>query len=276
MGIFSCATAFGVVASDSRAGGFFADSPPLVVLELFTSHSCYSCPAAEKLLGDRYIPQAGLLPLELHVDYWNDLIYGLAGKWRDEWSKPQFTTRQQRYSVSVRGSVFTPQIIVQGAMPMAGTRSDAIDNAIGRVKQIPATRQFAVRFGGDAQSGFFAQVGGGDFDEVDVLAIIFQKRATAKIGGGENNGKTLTNHNIVTQMAKAKRLTDSELQAIPLDDSQANSAGEGDSLINLADDSHLIFRLPPIESDSEGCAIVVQRQNLGVILGAARCPQINA
>ena len=52
-------------------------SKPLVVMELFTSQGCYSCPAADKLVDEVFTKNPNLLPLEMHVDYWDDLVYGL-------------------------------------------------------------------------------------------------------------------------------------------------------------------------------------------------------
>ncbi len=67
-------------------GAAKADGGPTVV-ELFTSQSCYSCPPAEAFLGE-LAGRDGILALEFHVDYWNSLIYGAAGKWADPFSRP--------------------------------------------------------------------------------------------------------------------------------------------------------------------------------------------
>ena len=77
-------------------------SKPLVVMELFTSQGCYSCPAADKLVDEVFTKNPNLLPLEMHVDYWDDLVYGLAGVWKDPFSDRQFSERQFAYNRKMR------------------------------------------------------------------------------------------------------------------------------------------------------------------------------
>jgi hypothetical protein len=86
-----------------------AATEQLTVIELFTSQSCYSCPPAEKLLGE-LAQRSDIIALEHHVDYWDDLVYGSAGRWKDVFSSPESTDRQRRYNQSVeeRGYSYTP------------------------------------------------------------------------------------------------------------------------------------------------------------------------
>ena len=93
------------------------------VVELFTSQSCYSCPPAEAFLGD-LARRDGVIALEFHVDYWDDLVYGRAGKWKDVFSSPEYTRRQQGYNLNIRGrgQVYTPQMIIDGRAEAVGTR----------------------------------------------------------------------------------------------------------------------------------------------------------
>ena len=90
--------------------GLKAESPQTkpVVVELFTSQGCYSCPPAEAYLGE-LSKNPNIVALEFHVDYWDDLVYGAAGKWKDVFSKPEFTTRQRIYAGNLPdGQVYTP------------------------------------------------------------------------------------------------------------------------------------------------------------------------
>src|SRR5690242_12854044 len=91
-GIRACATAvlvaFSLVVTPVTPASAQMPSSPSVV-ELFTSQSCSSCPPAEAYLG-RLAGRADVIALEFHVDYWNDLTYGLAGKWKDVHSSPAF------------------------------------------------------------------------------------------------------------------------------------------------------------------------------------------
>ena len=68
-----------------------------IVVELFTSQSCYSCPPAEAYLGE-LAKRDDIIALEHHVDYWDQLVYGSAGRWKDTFSSPEATERQQRYN----------------------------------------------------------------------------------------------------------------------------------------------------------------------------------
>lgn len=99
-----------------------ADSAPPVSVELFTSQGCYSCPPAEADLG-KLAKRSDVVALEWHVDYWDDLVYGGAGKWKDPFSSPEVTARQRDYNDSIRGQrrVYMPQMIVAGVREAVGS-----------------------------------------------------------------------------------------------------------------------------------------------------------
>jgi hypothetical protein len=101
-----------------------ADQPPAthptVVVELFTSEGCSSCPPADNVLSTLATPNAvpgiDIIPLALHVDYWNSL------GWTDRFSSAQFSDRQQRYAQIFQSTeVYTPQMIVDGTDPFVGS-----------------------------------------------------------------------------------------------------------------------------------------------------------
>lgn len=104
-------------------------SPSPVVVELFTSQGCSSCPPADRLLvGLDEIAKKHRLPvycLSFHVDYWNSL------GWRDPYSSEQFTQRQRRYAAVLKArGIYTPQMIVNGETEFVGSRARDAQQAI--------------------------------------------------------------------------------------------------------------------------------------------------
>src|SRR6185436_12890178 len=102
-----------------------------VVIELFTSQGCSSCPPADRLLSK--LAQAGDLggkkvaPLSFHVDYWNDL------GWNDPYSLPAWTERQRQYASALGDDrVYTPELVVGGGAGMVGSNLVAITSAIAK------------------------------------------------------------------------------------------------------------------------------------------------
>src|SRR5258708_22670623 len=96
-----------------------ATTPP-VILELFTSEGCSSCPPADALLKKLddagRLDDAEIIAIEEHVDYWNRL------GWTDPFSSPDWTRRQERYSeVFRRGGIYTPQLVVNGRAELVGS-----------------------------------------------------------------------------------------------------------------------------------------------------------
>lgn len=109
-----------------------------VVVELFTSEGCSSCPPADQLLSrlDRSQPVAGVrvIALEEHVDYWNSL------GWADPFSSSQYRVRQNDYGRKfLADGIYTPQMIVNGQEQFVGTDSDRASQEIARAAQLQTT-----------------------------------------------------------------------------------------------------------------------------------------
>ena len=106
-----------------------------VLVELFTSEGCSSCPPADRLLIDlkdnQPVPNAQVIALGLHVDYWNYL------GWNDRFSKPQFTARQQQYADRFNDGPYTPQMIVDGGASLVGNDANGVTRAIARAAAAP-------------------------------------------------------------------------------------------------------------------------------------------
>lgn len=168
-----------------------AASSRRAVIELYTSQGCSSCPPADTLLGE-LAQQPNVLALAFHVDYWNDL------GWKDPYSLPDAAIRQSAYSrARAHASVYTPQVVVDGAEEFLGSDRSRIARAVAGVRTgVPimldvAERNLVVALG-SAQCPAPS----------DVLAITFLRKATSKIGRGENSGRTLEEFNIVRSIRK--------------------------------------------------------------------------
>ena len=218
-----------------------ADSP--TVVELFTSQGCFSCPPAERFLGD-LAGRDGILALEFHVDYWDTLVYGSAGQWKDPFSSPAFTARQQNYNVTIRkrSGVYTPQIVVDGKFEVVGSREGAVESTIedARARSGKRVKVAAIASGG----GLNVSLKDGPERPGGVWLVSFIRQASTRVPRGENHGKVLINHNIVTEM---RRIGDWK-------------------------GKDTTFDVASVRNDKEtGCAVLVQAGRAGPILGAAPC-----
>lgn len=169
----------------------FGQSVNGVLVELYTSQGCSTCPPADEFMGE--LAQAdGVIALSLHVDYWDYI------GWEDEFADPKFTERQQMYARAAGSRmIYTPQMIVGGVEQVAGNVPDAVVQFIGRHmgQQSPIaldlTRrgaQVEIRATSSAplQSGAIVQL------------VRYQPKQTVAIRSGENAGLTMTYHNVVT------------------------------------------------------------------------------
>ena len=160
------------------------------VLELFTSQSCSSCPPADALLGE-LAKQPGVLALGLHVDYWNRT------GWRDPYSSAAFTDRQRRYAALLHDdSVYTPELVVNGRQGVVGSDREAVAAAIASEQGIPQVPLSVHREGGN----LVVEAGTGSGLATLWLAG-FDPHHETRVGAGENDGRSLTETNIVRSLA---------------------------------------------------------------------------
>lgn len=164
-----------------------------VVVELYTSQGCSSCPPADALMQELAL-NPGILPLAFHVDYWDYL------GWRDALASPAFTKRQKDYAHAAgERMIYTPQAIVNGDDRMVGSDAQALMSAIMREMSVAALAEIRLaRSGGDLTIIARASK---PFDRpVEVLVLRFLPSTTVQILHGENAGKSITYVNTVTSL----------------------------------------------------------------------------
>jgi hypothetical protein len=175
-------------AAFSQSSASSEDTP--VVLELFTSEGCSSCPPADELLSRLGALTTGVIPLAYHVDYWDSL------GWSDPFSSSQWTMRQVEYvrAMQLSGS-YTPQIVINGRWQCVGSDPNRIARAIATARATPPPGVVTVRATPPAAGSHKLNVSvsahiirtAGDKSLIVVVAI-YENGLMAKIDGGENRG----------------------------------------------------------------------------------------
>ncbi len=164
-----------------------ADPRPPVLVELFTSEGCSSCPQADaalsRLRSDPALASVEVIPLELHVDYWNRL------GWADPFSAPEFTARQEEYARVLGGDgLYTPQMVVDGwisGVASTGALRRGVEKAATRQKQVLEVLVASARPGLDVVVRPPPGLAG------RLLVAISEDRLSSKVERGENRGLTL-------------------------------------------------------------------------------------
>lgn len=165
-----------------------------IVIELFTSEGCSSCPSADKLLAEMSDKNPNILLLSFHVDYWNRL------GWVDSFSNTQFTKRQYDYGSHLQlSSVYTPQAVFNGQRETVGSNAKNITNLL-------ATKYQTATIINSIKATINSKVVSVTIDakhlpnNYELLALLVQPSAATKVKGGENSGSFLQHKNVVRDM----------------------------------------------------------------------------
>lgn len=163
-----------------------------VVVELFTSQACSSCPPADALLRQLKADDLNILPLSFHVTYWNQT------GWTDPYSFSAATARQVWY-VGLTGSetVYTPEAVIDGRTQLVGSDRTDILAAIAQAKKLAAGSVSVMIARGKTVT---VTVGAGKMTTAHVLLLGYDDMHSTRIGGGENGGAVLTDVNVVRSM----------------------------------------------------------------------------
>lgn len=196
-----------------------------VVVELFTSEGCSSCPPADAYLTELSRSGRSVLPLAFHVTYWNGL------GWKDPYSLDAATQRQARYGSRFGDGSYTPEMVVDGAHGFVGSERGEVGAAIQRARgNRTAAAMSVTREGGRLSIEVAAGSGTGR-----LLLIGFDPQHRTAVGRGENSGRTLTESNIVRSIRPI-----GEWSGAPLQLSEAAPAGEDVAVLLEAPDGRII------------------------------------
>jgi hypothetical protein len=168
-----------------------------ILVELFSSEGCSSCPPADTLLREldqsQPVPGAHVIAVELHVDYWNRL------GWVDPFSSAEYTQRQGDYGRAFgKSGVYTPQMIVDGATELVGSNGKQAQAAIAAAAQNAHVPVGLARRGADVQASVGAPEGG----TLEVFRAEVERELQTDVPRGENAGHTLLHGPVARLLAK--------------------------------------------------------------------------
>lgn len=187
-----------LTATAATSLGAVASSRVPVLVELFTSEGCSSCPPADRLLDllDRTqpVPSADIIVLSEHVDYWNHI------GWTDPFSSALYSRRQQDYARRFRlDGVYTPQMVVDGRAQFVGSDEVAAAKSIATAAEAPKL-PLNLEASGDRLIVKSAAPVPADA----VICVVFAKEhAVSKVARGENEGRELRHVNVASRFVSA-------------------------------------------------------------------------
>lgn len=208
--LLSAAATLGLVAAIPAGSAAAGEAPVLV--ELYTSQGCSSCPPADATLA-RLARRDDVVALSLHVDYWDYL------GWRDTFGQRQFAERQHAYRAAWgKRVVYTPQMIVQGRSDVSGLQAGALDDAVRSARGGDPVVQVRFEPHEDKLLCVIAPVAGAVSGTVWVAKYTLE--ATVAIERGENAGRSITYRNVVTSLNRFGDWSggDPEIYPMPMPD----------------------------------------------------------
>jgi hypothetical protein len=218
------------LAGDSAAE---TASPPPIVVELFTSQGCNSCPPADVVLGELKSRQ-DVLPLSFHVTYWDRL------GWTDTFGLEASTERQRNYiDLLDKAALYTPQMVIGGRIDVVGSQRGRVREAIDllatrREPGLPIAIEESI-----------LRLGAGPFDDATIWLFGVDREHDVWIHRGENRGRVVRYHNVVREVTSLGRWSGEVVE--------------------------LVLPLKRLAADGrDSAAVVVQRPATGEILAASQ------
>ncbi len=207
-----------------------------IVVELYTSQGCSSCPPADRLLHKLSETRTDILPLALHVDYWDYI------GWKDSFADPENSHRQRVYAhVAGRNMIYTPQMIVMGQDDIIGTNEDQLTRAVANHLSRRSSVNLKVV---ETEGNVFVKISAEKPSVPSTVVLVqYAPSRTVNILRGELAGHTLEYTNIVENL-------------------DTIATWDGKSQITIP-----VSTIPGLKA-----AVLVQQQNQGAILSAVRIP----
>jgi hypothetical protein len=206
-------TALAAIAGSIRTAVGDSERVPVLV-ELFTSEGCSSCPPADALLTHLERQSPGgveVIALSEHVDYWNHL------GWADAFSSPLFSARQQQYAARFRvESVYTPQMVINGRFESLGSDSSKIYSAIDQAAKAPRALVRLERISSEEEHNADSARVRVLVDSIpailknetfDVMLATTESGVTSSVSRGENAGRLLKHTGVVRTLTRIAEIS---------------------------------------------------------------------
>jgi hypothetical protein len=206
-----------------------------VLVELFTSEGCSSCPPADALLAKLRVQQpvanADIIALEEHVDYWDQL------GWHDRFSAHQFTERQAEYEQRFHvDESYTPQMVVDGTKQFVGNDTAQALLSIGQVAEKPkiALELEPPVVNGGSLYGSVSVPTGTALPKADLYAALIEPMASTQVRAGENGGRTLHHISVVRRLERIGDLNSLSRKPLPFSLDLPKEEAEGLQIVVFA------------------------------------------
>ena len=180
----------------------YGQDKPIVVVELFTSEGCSSCPPADRLLSsivNEDHENAEVIALSFHVDYWDYI------GWKDPYADSRFSKRQRNYARKLVSSVYTPQMVVNGRTQFVGSSRSSWKKALYDEKSNATVEPLEITSKSLEDNKLQLTVASNSRNDLINVAIV-ERNLSQNVNRGENRGRLLTHDNVV-------RAFDSKLDA---------------------------------------------------------------
>jgi len=192
-------------------------APTPVVVELFTSEGCSSCPAADRILAT--LDRGNVIVLGEHVDYWDSL------GWKDRFSSPLFSSRQQDYATAMKnGSIYTPQVVINGEKEVLGSDVATIAAGITAAARRPRA-EVEISLGKEKIVSIKVGKLPPGSHKADILLAITESGLETSVSAGENNGHKLLHAAVVRSISRLAEL-DPQKPGVYLADARLNLKSE--------------------------------------------------